>query len=286
MDLTVIRAVVLGTVVDRNGLGLACQTLAHHDGGTDVRGHENIVALGGDGIPIDTVATLGQTLQGGVIGVVQLAVPDVGCADGAAPGSLPAVVGVQDLLTLAVYQMNSGQQGDVGLTVGAQGDTAVPPARSHGDQQGILPLGQVGCQIVGIVQHSLLVIRPAGLHLVEDLHTVLVEATHAAAVDPDIEHAQGGGVHTGGLEAVYGKLLAEQGDTAHVSDGSELVGAAEGVLPRVLLLPDHGGGVGVGDPLTETTGHVILAHRIKFLSENTAPRGDGRGRRSNRRLRE
>ena len=173
--------------------------------------------------------------------------------------------------------MDGGQQGDVGLAVGAQRDTAVPPAGGHGDQKGILPLGEVGSQIVGVVQHALAVVGPAGLHLVEDLHAVLVQTAHAAAVDPDIEHAQSGGVHTGCLQALHGKLLAEQGDTAHVSDGGELVGAAQGILPGVLLLGIHGGGVCVGDPFAKTTGHVILAHRIKFLSENTDPK-IGRGR--------
>ena len=174
--------------------------------------------------------------------------------------------------------MDGGQQGDVGLAVRTHGDTAVPPTGSHGDQQGILTIGEVGSQIVGVVQDSLLVIRPAGLHLVEDLDTVLVQTAHAAAVDPDIEHAQCGGIHAGGLKALYGKLLAEQGDTAHVSDGGELVGAAQGVLPGVLLLGIHGGRVCVGDPLAKTTGHLILAHNFRFLSKSTDTKGVGGGR--------
>ena len=161
----------------------------------------------------------------------------------------------------------------MGLAVGAQRDTAVPPAGSHGDQKGVLPLGEVGSQIVGVVQHALAVVGPAGLHLVEDLHAVLVQTAHAAAVDPDVEHAQSGGVHTGGLQALHGKLLAEQGDTAHVSDGGELIRAAQGILPGVLLFGIHGGRVCVGDPLAKTTGHLILAHRIRFLSESTDPSG-------------
>ena len=273
MDFPVVTAVVFGSSVNRDRLRLAGQVGADRDGRADLRCYEQVVCLLGRRAPVQGILLFRNGCQRGLVGVVHFAVPDIGGADGTAPGGFPGLVGIQDAFAVGIRQPDGSQQGDMRLTVGAHCDAPVIPSGGNCGEQGIFPLGQVGGKVVGVVQAPGGVVRPAGLEFVVGGGILTSRlASDAFAVDIEVIDAESGSIHACRFQLPDGEGLAEQRNPVLVHDGSELVSRADGGFPWVGFLGRNSPRrVCVGDPCGVSFGHIILAHVLSFLSCGLCP---------------